>query len=155
MRAFLVSAAAATVLLGTAAVAAPADEQAIRDLEKRWGEMVTARDVSGVIGLYAPDGVILPPNMPPSQGAAALTEVWTGMLATPGIKLNIAPEVVEVASSGDLAYDRGAYVLTTNDAAGKAMEERGKYVVVWKKVGGEWKVAADMFSPNAAPSTVP
>ena len=59
--------------------------------------------------------------------------------------------MVTVAGSGDLATDRGSYVLNIDGAP----EDRGKYVVVWKKVGGEWKAFQDIFNsdlPAAKPA---
>ncbi|MGB8838184.1 MAG: DUF4440 domain-containing protein, partial [Candidatus Acidiferrales bacterium] len=51
---------------------------------------------------------------------------------------------VEVARSGDLAYETGTYVFSTIDKKGKTQEQKGKYVVVWKKqTDGAWKVAVD------------
>ncbi|HTA95878.1 MAG TPA: DUF4440 domain-containing protein, partial [Verrucomicrobiae bacterium] len=52
---------------------------------------------------------------------------------------------VEVARSGDLAYDTGAYSFTRNDASGKPVTATGKYLVVWKKqADGKWKVIQDI-----------
>jgi hypothetical protein len=50
------------------------------------------------------------------------------------------------SSAGDLIIDRGAYALTVSGAT-----ERGKYLVIWKKVGADWKVTHDMFSSDAPP----
>jgi hypothetical protein len=31
------------------------------------------------------------------------------------------------------------------------VRDRGKYVVVWRKVRGDWKVAADIFNSDGPP----
>jgi hypothetical protein len=54
------------------------------------------------------------PNAP-----AAIKKAFTGLLAMPGFALTFAPTKVEVARSGDLAYETGDYELTTNDKQGK------------------------------------
>lgn len=52
---------------------------------------------------------------------------------------------VEVARSGDLAYETGSYSLTMSDPEGNAATQSGHYVVVWKKdAAGAWKVAVDV-----------
>ncbi|HEX5775733.1 MAG TPA: DUF4440 domain-containing protein [Caulobacteraceae bacterium] len=127
------------------------EAQAIRDIETRWNQMIVERDLKGIVGLYADDGVVMAPNMPPMQGPGPVTQVWGGLFQLPGFKLTITPVEVTVARSGDLAMDRGVYALTTTGPAGEVVEN-GKYVVVWKKVGEEWKVAADIFNANAAPA---
>ena len=56
----------------------------------------------------------------------------------------------------DLAYVSGSYELTENDASGKPMTDKGKYLEVWKKqANGSWKCVADIFNsdlPPAAPA---
>jgi uncharacterized protein (TIGR02246 family) len=153
MRAFL-TATALTFALTLGACTPPAntadDEGAIRDLETRWNQLIAARDVAGVVDLYAEDGMIMPPGSPAAQGAAGLNQVWGGLLGMPGMKLVITPEVITVAKAGDIAIDKGTYALTTGGPEGETTDN-GKYVVVWKKAGDEWKVAYDIFNSNAAP----
>lgn len=127
-----------------------ADEQAIRDLVTRWNTLIVAKDVAGVAGLYAADGTMLAPNVPIAQGTAAISEVWKGLFASPGLSLVITPAEVKTAASRDLAYERGTYALAMNDPAAGPVTDKGKYVVVWKKVGDEWKVAADTFNSDLA-----
>ena len=51
---------------------------------------------------------------------------------------------VEVAKSGDIGFVSGTYELSTNDASGKPVNDRGKYVEVWeKKADGKWKCGAE------------
>ena len=69
------------------------------------------------------------------------------MMRTPGFDLTFVPEQIIVSSSGDMALDRGTYRLTIAPG-GKAQVDTGKYVVVWRKIGGEWKVAADIFNSD-------
>ena len=46
-----------------------------------------------------------------------------------------------------MAYEIGTYTMGL-DAPGGRVEDEGKYVVVWTRVGGDWKVAADIFNSN-------
>jgi ketosteroid isomerase-like protein len=78
------------------------------------------------------------------------------MLAMPGPGLTFATTGVEVARSGDLAYEYGTYDFATKDKKGEITDEKGKYVVVWKKqADGSWKVAADIDNLDAAPAPPP
>jgi uncharacterized protein (TIGR02246 family) len=118
-----------------------ADEQTIRDLGERWGGFVRDKDAAAIAQLYTEDGALMPPNMPIAKGRSAIQQGWTSMLQSPGFDLTFAPEQIQVSTSGDMALDRGTYRLG---------EETGKYVVVWRKIGGEWKVAADIFNSDRA-----
>ena len=69
------------------------------------------------------------------------------MMQTPGFDLTFVPEQIILSSSGDMALDRGTYKLTVAPN-GTAQTDTGKYVVVWRKIGGEWKAAADIFNSD-------
>jgi ketosteroid isomerase-like protein len=50
-----------------------------------------------------------------------------------------------------MALDRGTYKLAIAPK-GTAQTDTGKYVVVWRKIGSEWKAAADIFNSDRPPS---
>ena len=106
-----------------------------------------AKDASGIAALYTEDGVVMPPNAPIGKGHTAIQQTWASMMQTPGFDLTIVPEQIIVSSSGDMALDRGTYRLTVAPK-GNAKTDTGKYVVVWRKIGSEWKAAADIFNSD-------
>jgi len=132
---------------GAVATDASADESAIRGQVDHWHELIKAKDAAAIAGLYTDDGAVMPPNGPIGKGPAAIQQTWAGMMQIPGFDLKIMPEQIVVASAGDMALDRGTYSLTITPN-GTAQQDTGKYVVVWRKVGGEWKAAADIFNSD-------
>ncbi len=46
-----------------------------------------------------------------------------------------------------MAYDYGTYTFAFDGDKGRVIE-KGKYIVVWKKIDGAWKVAADIYNDN-------
>ncbi|MGB7752425.1 MAG: DUF4440 domain-containing protein, partial [Candidatus Acidiferrales bacterium] len=55
------------------------------------------------------------------------------------------PTTIEVARSGEIAYESGTYDYVTTDKKGKSTDEKGKYVVIWKKQNdNSWKAAVDI-----------
>ena len=135
----------------TAAVDTRPDEQAIRGRVARWLQLVKAKDAAGIAQLYTEDGAVMPPNAPIGKGRAAIQQTWASMMATPGFGLSIVPEQILVSSSGDMALDRGTYRLTVAPG-GTTQTDTGKYVVVWRKIGSEWKAVADIFNSDLPPS---
>ena len=89
----------------------------------------------------------MPPNAPIGKGRTAIQQTWASMMRTPGFGLSFVPEQIVVSTSGDMALDRGAYSLTVV-ADRTNQTDTGKYVVVWRKIGSEWKVAADIFNSD-------
>jgi uncharacterized protein (TIGR02246 family) len=130
-----------------AAVDTGGDEQAIRGQVDHWLQLVKAKDAAGIAALYAEDGAVMPPNAPIGKGRAAIQQTWASMMQTPGFDLTFVPEQIIVSSSGDMALDRGTYRLAIAPN-GTAQTDTGKYVVVWRKIGGEWKAAADIFNSD-------
>jgi ketosteroid isomerase-like protein len=66
----------------------------------------------------------------------------------------------ETVGAGDLAYVRGRYTMTMAPPGGPVMADSGKYLEIWRKQGGSWKVTRDMFNsdvplPMPAPATKP
>jgi uncharacterized protein (TIGR02246 family) len=135
----------------TAAVDAGADEQAIRGQVDRWLQLVKAKDAAAIAKLYAEDGAVMPPNAPIAKGRAAIQQTWASMMSTPGFNLTFKPDQIVLSSSGDMALDRGTYQLVIAPS-GKTQNDTGKYVVVWRKIGNEWKAAADIFNSDGPPA---
>ena len=56
---------------------------------------------------------------------------------------------VEVAKSGDLGFVSGTYEFNMNDASGKPVTDKGKYVEMWEKqADGTWKCATDTWNSD-------
>ena len=130
---------------------AKSDEQAIRETNTRWLDLIEKKDAAAIAALYAENGAFMAPNVPIASGRAAIQAAWQGMLALPGVALTFEPDEIVVSSSGDMAYDRGTYNFAATLEKGPVTEE-GKYVVVWRKVDGQWQVAADIFNSDASAS---
>lgn len=130
-----------------AVASAGADEQVIRRYVDRWLQLVKAKDAAAIADLYTEDGAVMPPNAPIGKGRAEVRRIWASMMQTPGFALTFVPEQIVVSSSGDMALDRGTYDLTVAPK-GTPQKDTGKYVVVWRKIGREWKAAADIFNSD-------
>jgi ketosteroid isomerase-like protein len=125
------------------------DEQSIRKLDKEWSAAAGSRDVDKTVSFYADDASALPFNAPIATGKDAIRQVWTHLTSLPGFALTFGPTKIEVAKSGDLAYDVGTFELKANDAQGNSTTTVGKYTVVWKKQPDkQWKAIVDMFSTD-------
>lgn len=117
-----------------------AEAQAVRDASMAWLAAVQARDFAAAAANFAPDGYSFPEHRDPLMGPAAIQADFEAQWAkTPSATLSWTVDNVVVAASGDLAMELGSFTFTD---AGE--EDRGKYITVWRKVDGAWKVAGDM-----------
>jgi uncharacterized protein (TIGR02246 family) len=131
------------------ATAHSSDESAIRETVVAWSAAAGARDLNKCISFYTDDASVLPFNAPIATGKDEIRKVWSQLMSNPGYSLRFRPTKIEVARSGDLAYEIGTFDLTLADQTGKSAAHRGKYVVAWQKqANGEWKAAADIFNTD-------
>lgn len=126
-----------------------AEEQQIRKTDEQWVATVATKDPAAIAQFYTEDGAILPPGAPLAEGRDAIVKVWNGFVGMKDFSLTFAPSKISVASSGDMAYEIGTYTLGFQSDQGP-VQDKGKFVVVWKKVDGAWKAAADIFNSNGA-----
>lgn len=98
-------------------------------------------DVPALVALYTEDSVIMPPGMESVIGAEARTALWQGFMDSgiAGVEL----VTFEVSGEGNMAVERGQ--LTLFDADGNELG-KAKYVVVWKKIEGVWKLHLDIWN---------
>lgn len=61
--------------------------------------------------------------------------------------LSWTPEHAEVSQDGTLGFSDGRWTF-----AGSGMSAAGHYVTVWRNVGGQWKVAADIATTDPRPA---
>jgi ketosteroid isomerase-like protein len=102
-------------------------------------------DAAHVAAMYAADAVVMPVGSEPIRGADAILKFWQSSLSGIG---GVALKTVDLFVQGSMATEVGQYEL--RDKTGRAIDH-GKYMVVWRKEGGKWKLFRDMFSTNVAP----
>lgn len=121
-----------------------ADEAAITAAGDALGQAAEAKDLEKCMSFYVDDPVLIVPGAPAVVGKDALRKTFQRFLAVQALKLETSGLIIDVARSGDLAFERGSYSNTITDATGKTTTETGKLALVWKKAAdGSWKIAAD------------
>ncbi len=122
-------------------------DREIRKIVPAWLDAVSRKDTAAIASFYTPDGRFLVPNVPLAEGRDAVGKMWGNLLSLPEVELQFGPTFIECAASADMAHEVGTYSLAFNGASGR-VQDRGKYIVVWKKHGGEWKAAADILNSD-------
>jgi uncharacterized protein (TIGR02246 family) len=134
----------ALAVVFVAGLAAPAFAQKaeIEAVNAKWMEFFNKGDFAGVASLYTADASAFPPGSPIVRGRDAIGAMWKGMAE----KISDAKvTTLEVKSFGaTTAGEIGTFSLKTKGPT--PQEVTGKYVVVWEKVGGDWKLAADIWN---------
>ncbi len=133
---------------------APGDRTAvaatIAAADSAWMRHVQSKNVDSVMTWYTSDAVSYGFGAPASgtdKIRANYTEFVKATIADPTILSN----TVNVSDDGNMAYDHGTYTMTVTQPGGKPTKETGAYLNVWRRVDGQWKIAAEMSTPVAPP----
>ena len=128
-------------------------ERILRDLDAQWSKAAAAKDLEQTVAFYSDDAIVLPPNATRAATKKTVRNVWKDVLAAPGLVISWKPSKVKLGHNGAMAWVSGTYELIMNDASGKPINDRGKYLEVWEKqADGNWKCAADMWNSDLAVS---
>jgi uncharacterized protein (TIGR02246 family) len=128
-------------LIGLIAPAA-AQKAEIEAVNAKWAEFFNKGDFAAMAALYTDDATAFPPGSPMVKGAAAIGAMWKK--TAEGVS---DPKIttLDVKSLGpSAAREIGTFSLKTKGPT--PQEVTGKYVVVWEKVGNDWKLAADIWN---------
>jgi len=137
------------ILLGctsTPKVDIQAETDAIRKLEDQWMVALQTSDAEKIKSFYATDAVGMSPNKPIAIGLESIGNGIESMLADTAILFKTYTgtiDVIEVSANGDLAYARGQDEITIKTKDG-LVKENGKWVDIWKKLDGQWKVTVSI-----------
>lgn len=100
-------------------------------------------DAAGAATVYTDDAQVLPPNSAVVSGKQAIQTFWQGAMHM-GVQA-VTLETVEVEGFGNTAYEVGTFTL--QGAEGQVLDA-GKYVVIWKQEGGQWKLHRDIWNSS-------
>ena len=138
-----------------ASVIAPAAAAVEREIERTNAQFVAALsrgDAAAVALLYTANAVALPPNMPLMRGRQAIQELWGGLCNIGRVTATLTS--VDVKILGDAAREIGAFTLWIEPPSGAPVQDAGKYVVLWEREDGAWKLAVDIWNSDLpAPGT--
>src|ERR1700680_1454456 len=64
----------------TMALAAGADEKAVRDADEAWSNAAVAKDLDKTVSFCADDAMLLAPNQPMATSKDGIRNLWKGLL---------------------------------------------------------------------------
>ena len=132
----------AVMLWLTVPLARAADiKSEIEAANRAWVAAYAKGDAAALAGLYTDDATLLPPGSDMVQGRGNVQAFWQKTIAS-GLKIT-SLQALSVEALGDAAARE----------IGKATgEAKGpidiKYVVVWKRVNGAWRLSTDIWNGN-------
>jgi len=144
------------VLLSFSATAfaadAPSDPKAAFNAgTAEWAAAYNAGEPDRIVALYSEDAIVMPPDAPSVTGDAALRSFLADDIATTkkaGLTLVINGDD-EADTSGDLGWHRGTFKVVN---AGGGSMGTGKFLEIWQRQQGKWRITHDIWNNDAAPA---
>ena len=112
---------------------------------ERFVSYFMAKDAQSLGEHYTPGGQLMPTGSPIISGHAAIAEFWAGAFEMGLASVDL--QTLELEQHGSTAIEVGTYTLGLPDGT---QADQGTYLVVWKKVDGEWKMHRDIWDTNLA-----
>src|SRR5688500_2886234 len=127
--------------------AAPVRAENVREAVEAGNRAFVAAFLRGdsvaIANLYTENAQVIAPSAPIASGRSAIASFWKGSIES-GIK-DVTLQTIDVETAGNLAYETGTVRLVAKN--GTATEAR--YVVVWKRIGDQWKLHRDIWNSAA------
>lgn len=113
---------------------------------KEFAAFVAATDSIGLSNLYTQDAKVMMTGAPSINGRNNIQSTMSGMMKSGISRLDL--KTIEVWGTEDLITEEGEYSLF----AGETKVDYGKYMVLWKKEEGKWKLHRDVISSDVPPA---
>lgn len=127
-----------------------AEAEAIRNLEEQWNIALQTSDANKIISFFSTEIVSMQSNKPIAVGIQAARNITESMFADTTLLFKTYTttiDAIEVSAAGELAYVRGQDQITVKTKDGLVQEE-SKWVDIWKKSDGQWKVVLNIGNSN-------
>lgn len=131
-----------------------AAEQEIREQSERALAAAREGDVETIVASYSDDAIISFPFEPQIRDRDRLRESFSEFLALPGLEIDWSPDRIEVAESGDMAYEAGRANYSW-EMQGDRVEVEAAYTLVYRRIDGQWRGVAESITPTSPPPGVP
>lgn len=142
--------------LGLAATAAPAhacdaDSSGARAVAEGIVEADNARDIGRVLGYYADDAVLMPPNEAPVAERADIRKRYDALFED--FAPDIEARIDEVCVEGNLAFVRGhTGGWLVSRIGGRSRELDDVYLMILRRAEGGWRIARLMWHSAHGPA---
>jgi uncharacterized protein (TIGR02246 family) len=118
------------------------DDAAIQELVDRYVKAVRARDLDGVMSVYAPDLVAFD-VVPPMQyvGAEAFRKPWQEAFERYQGPIQYEVRDLSIVASGDVAFSHSLNRISGTMKNGQKTDQWLRWTVGYRKTNGKWRIA--------------
>jgi uncharacterized protein (TIGR02246 family) len=120
-------------------------KEEIQAAQDRLAAAIAARDADSAVQLYTDSARLFPLGAPDCLDRNAIAGFFAGAFDNGIVGARFSTG--EVEGNDEQAVETGRYELFAEPpGAGRVRVAEGRYLVVWKKVDGQWRIHRDMFN---------
>ena len=121
------------------------------ELEAKFADAVATGGGKAFTSWFADDAVALSNGKPATlgRGAIAASATWDPK----DYQLTWVAQGAQMGPSNDMGFTWGHYEGRSKDRNGKPVVTSGRYITIWKKQAGEWKVVMDASADEPPSAT--
>lgn len=121
---------------------------AVQELAQRFIKALIAGDMPELLDCYDDDIVFEAPGLPMIIGKAGVEKHYRMVF---GLKVTACRQVPErIEERADCVIEAGSYVMNLAPAGAPPIEDRGKYLLVYRQTGGKWRMWFDMVHSDTS-----
>jgi uncharacterized protein (TIGR02246 family) len=128
-----------------------AEEAAIKQADDQFFADVNAKNAAAAAEAYSDDAIYMEAGSPALTGKDAIRKHLDEFVKLAQLAISGGATDIKFSDDGSVAYETGKFSVRYADAKGKAVKDDGKYLILWRKSDGKWKVVAESNSMDKAP----
>lgn len=117
----------------------------LKQEDLRFEEEMSKGDSTALAAHYGSDAIVMPPNSEIVKGSDVV-HAWGGAIRM-GVK-EFKLNTTDISGEGNFYTETGTFEML---GAGSKSLDKGKYLTMWKKDNGNWKIYRDIWNSNSAP----
>ena len=109
---------------------------------KAFAKAIMDGDIEYLVDDYTEDGCVIAPMAGETCGKESIRAFWESVISTDPKNVEIITE--KAGSEGDLAFATGILLITDAEST----IQKSRFALVFRKVGGAWKLRVDSWNPQ-------
>lgn len=115
----------------------------IDEANRQFINLFNSSDSVGLANMFTIDGKSMEPNEPSFNGRSQIQTHYSVVMKSGANKLGLL--TTGLWGNENMLAEEGEYTFMSND---DKQLDRGKYIVLWKKENGEWKLFRDCYNSD-------
>ena len=117
--------------------------KSIETTDSLFMDLMNKGDATGLADCYTTDALLMMPNAPSIQGRSNIKNAMMNFIKSDATKMNV--QINNVWGDDETLVSEGTMSFSTKDGQ---VVDKSKYITIYKKEDGRWKIFRDCFNSD-------